>query len=176
MRLTLAAVALMALAVTGCKARWVGPEILSPPPEYVEVSASPQDAWDAAVDYLVDTGTQWDFISDEMHTARMEMLVTRGPFRSGSEVVGNEAAQEFADCGQKGGATTAGWGMLWAAVAIRVRPGDGTGSLLKVVVPQMWQTSSYDPDRRCTSTGALEALILEGIQSRFVPIVRRDGR
>jgi len=167
---------MLPLMLAACSPRWAPPSVLPPNPDYQRSSAPYQDVWDAAIDFLVDTGTEWDFIDNEMRTARFNTLVIRGPVFQGTRMGPHPDAQEYADCGTRGRDPGAGWGDLWASIAIRVRPAPDGSGLLKVVVPQVWQMVSGATGRvSCVSTGGLEDLITRGIEDRLTPGVRGGG-
>lgn len=174
-RVSLIGWSLLCLLATGCAPSWSPPTGTSPTPGYVPEGASADEVWNAAVDFLVDTGTEWEFISNDMRTARINSLITRGPRVEGRQVVPNEEATQFADCGRRNDSPAAGYGDLWAAIAIRVRrTADGAG-LLKVVVPRMWITVAGSENRDCVSRGALEERIRTGIRERITPTIGRQS-
>lgn len=164
------------LMATGCVTSWSAPTQSAPTPDYIALDAPYQEVWDAAIDFLVDTGTEWEFLHNEMRTARINTLVARGPWREGTVHIPNEGAQEYADCGLRNGAPGAGWGNLWASVAIRVRAAPDGSGLLKVVIPDMWQVQRDEISRvSCVSKGILESRIRRGIEDRVTPTVRTEG-
>jgi hypothetical protein len=161
----------LALLAPACTATWTEPSALPPTPGYERSTAQVEEVWDAAIDFLVDTGMEWEFIDNDMRTARFTTLVVRGPIGGARVPRPNPEALEYADCGMRGDGSGAGWGNLWASVAIRVRPSPDGSGLLKVVVPTMWQILPGTVGQlRCVSTGTLEEEIRGGIEERITPV------
>lgn len=172
MRICLAAVVVLASISTACSTRYGASSLQPPEPGYVPVSATPEAAWDAAVDFLVDNGINFDFISQDMRLAKISAVLTEGPISRDRQIlVRNPEASTYADCGTRNNEPRAGWGRLVADIAVRVRA-DGNETLVKVVVPRIIQEELGTVTARCVSTGAFERLAIEGIRQRLTPIVR----
>jgi len=160
-----------ALLTTGCAATYGPAHRERPEPSYTPVGANPEAAWDAAVDFLVDNGIEFDFISQDMRLAKISAVLVEGPIPNNDRTVRrNPAASEYADCGTRNGEPRAGWGRLVADIAVRVRSDDGR-ALVKVVVPRVYQVEGAGLEARCVSTGAFERMALDGIRERLTPII-----
>jgi hypothetical protein len=141
------------------------------------VAATTNEAWDAVVDFLVDNGIEFDFISSEMRVAKITAILADGPLAVSGGYRANPIARTFADCGTLRGQQLAGWANLVADIAVRVRPGED-GALLKVVIPRMRHEPLAAPGWDCVSTGEFEARAEARITERLSPImkVRSGGR
>lgn len=156
---------------TGCTAVHGPISLDRPNPSYTQVDATPEAAWDAAVDFLVDNGIEFDFVSQDMRLAKISAVLSEGPIiRSDRRATRNPAASEYADCGTRNNEPRAGWGRLVADVAVRVRSDDDR-TLVKIVIPRLYQVEGSGAEARCVSTGAFESLALKGIRERLTPIV-----
>jgi hypothetical protein len=171
--------AFLAAALAACTPRPTPPTTSVPVPGYVSVDASTADAWDAVVDFLVDNGIAFDFISADMRIAKVQVLLSTGPRTVRMNVVEPDAAaQAFADCGFVAGEPVAGYGSLIADVAVRVRPG-AAGALVKVVIPRLRQTDTIVLDGvtvQCVSKGTFERAAEAGIAERLAPIMKPGRR
>ncbi len=156
------------LGITACGSKWTPPDEPSPIPSYFPIDAPESEVWNAAVDFLVDTGTEWEFISDELRLAKLQVILVRGTVKDNMWVY-NPKSSRWAHCGAVDGEPVAGYGDLWGSIAIRVRyDDDGTG-LLKVVMLDVWQERKpLEPDI-CVSTGEFEKSVVEAIQQKVVP-------
>lgn len=168
----LAPVLVVASFGTACTARYGPPTQFRPEPSYTNVDATPQAAWDAAVDFLIDNGINFDFISADMRLAKISAVLAVGPIARGRDtVVRNAEASTFADCGTRNGEPRTGWGRIVADIAVRVRTDDDR-TLVKVVVPRIVQQEIGGGETQCVSTGAFERMAIDGIRERLTPIVR----
>lgn len=169
---------LLLLVLPACGVRLTLPTAVQPAPVYEAVAAPADSVWSAAVDLLLDTGTEWDFLHPEMQVARADILVHRGlGWVNQSRLARDEDIEALADCGTRSRQRTEGAWDLWASVAIRVQESAAGGSLLKVVVPRMWQERGvYGGTFRCVSRGLLEAEMRERIRELMRPnIVSANG-
>ena len=172
-----AIVLLLALAASvqiGCAARRTLPTLDQPVPGYVPVESSTAEAWDAVVDFLVDNGIAFDFISSEMRVAKITAILASGPMLVNGMPSANPLAVTYADCGTIRNRPTVGWGDLVADIAVRVRPGE-SGALLKVVVPRMRNEIPTGVVYECVSTGEFEAEAETAIRERLRPIMKSGG-
>src|SRR5690606_10438318 len=149
MRQMTVTIALLVLAACGPR---YGPTTQPrPEPGYTPVVASPEAAWDAAVDFLVDNGIDFAFIHQDMRLAKITVVLTTGPVARGNYLSRNLEASTYADCGTRNNDPRAGWGTLKAEVAVRVRASDEQ-TLVKVVVPTVYQEEGGTVIVRCVST------------------------
>lgn len=163
------------LLQNACAAKIEPPTTPWPVPGYVPVEASSPAAWDAVVDFLVDNGTEFDFISADMRVAKITVLLAPGPIGGPAERAQrpNPEAVRYADCGRSRGEPYAGWGNLIADVAVRVRPAE-SGSLVKVVIPRLRQTRFDGSQVPCVSKGVFEREAEAAIGERLEPIIKRS--
>ena len=156
---------------SACAPRRLAPTASQPVPGYVPVEATTAQAWDAVVDFLVDNGIEFEFISSEMRVAKITAILADGPIAVKGGFMANPVARTFADCGTIRGEQLAGWADLVADIAVRVRPG-GNGALLKVVIPRMRHEPVGAPGWDCVSTGEFEARAEARITERLQPIMK----
>ncbi len=158
-----------------CAPAWTAPSSPEPSLGYVPVAFPPQSVWDAVVDFLVETGTEWDDMSPELRLVRFKVLAASGPEEGWWDpwFLPNEEAREYADCGEFGSEPGAGLGDLWFDLAIRVRSDQQGGSLLRVMALEVWQENFSKRDVvPCVSTGVFESRAIEGIWRRIDPVTR----
>jgi hypothetical protein len=125
------------------------------------------------VDFLVETGTEWESISPELRLVRFKVLAASGPEEGWWDpwFVPNVEARSYADCGDFGEEPGAGLGDLWFSMAIRVRVDPRGGSLLRVIALDVWQENFSKRDVvPCVSTGVFEERTVEGILRRVSPV------
>ena len=125
------------LGMTACGSKWTPPDEPSPIPTYVPINAPESEVWNAAVDFLVDTGTEWEFISDELRLAKLRVTLVRGIVGDRTRWTYNQESSRYAHCGTVDSKPVAGYGNLLGSIAIRVRKDDNGRGLLKVVMPDV---------------------------------------
>jgi hypothetical protein len=168
-----AVVAMTILLLPGCAPKIAGPSTTAPSPGYTRVEAATQEAWDAAVDFLIDNGIGFEYISNDLQLANIKVVLSEGAtlIRGTGIVQPDTMAQHFADCGTIGGRLPlAGMGELIADVAVRVRSDPSGQPLVKVVMPRVRMTYNMK-QYTCVSKGLFEERARGEIQRRLKPIM-----
>jgi hypothetical protein len=162
------------LLLPACAPKIGGPSMVAPTPGYTRVDALTQEAWDAAVDFLIDNGIGFEYISNDLKLANIKTVLSEGGTIRSGVMIPDTMARRFADCGTINGKPFAGAGVIVADVAVRVRPDDAGRPLVKVVIPRVRQTVATT-QYACVSTGLFEEQAREGIQKRLKPIMHVPG-